>query len=109
MREPVYEMETPTLFTTAQVSQEPQFVDSSTHAQVSPLPSPATSSSSSGELHIYRERHKLINRTNGTTDFVTKILTTMATTGATATAIVHPGATAATITINAAATQLLLG
>ena len=53
--EPVCEMQTPALFTMAQSSPQPQSVDTVNYARVNPLPSPATSSSSSGELHLYIE------------------------------------------------------
>ena len=51
--ETVYEMQTPALFTMAQFSPQPQPVDTENFASVNPLPSPATSSWSSGELHLY--------------------------------------------------------
>ena len=51
--EPVCEMQTLALFTMAQSSLQPQSVDTANYALVNPLPSPATSSSSSGELHLY--------------------------------------------------------
>ena len=51
--EPVCEMQTPALFTMAQSSPQPQSVDTTMSARVNPLPSPATSSSSSGELRLY--------------------------------------------------------
>ena len=47
--EPVCEMQTPALFTTAQSSPQPQSVDTANYARVNPLPSPATSSSSSSQ------------------------------------------------------------
>ena len=53
--EPVCEMKTPGLFTMAQNSPKPQTVDTPNYARVNPLPSPATSSSSSGELHLYTD------------------------------------------------------
>ena len=46
-------MQTQALFTMAQSSPQPQSVDTDNYARVNPLPSPATSSSSSGELHQY--------------------------------------------------------
>ena len=51
--ETVYEMQTPALFTMAQPSPQPQSVDTANFASVNPMPSPATSSWSSGELHLY--------------------------------------------------------
>ena len=51
--EPVCEMQTPALFTMAQTSRQPQSVDTANYAWVNPLVSPTTSSSSSGELHLY--------------------------------------------------------
>ena len=51
--EPVCEMQTPALFTMAQSSRQPQSLDIANYARVNPLPSLATSSSSSGELHLY--------------------------------------------------------
>ena len=51
--EPVCEMQTPALFTMAQSSPQPQSVDTGNYARVNPLPSTATSSSSSGELHLF--------------------------------------------------------
>ena len=51
--EPVCEMQTPALFTMAQSSPQSQSVDTLMYARVNPLPSPATSSSSSGELRLY--------------------------------------------------------
>ena len=53
--EPVCEMQTPALFTMAQSSPQPQSVDTANFARVNPLPSPARSSSSYGELHLYIE------------------------------------------------------
>ena len=50
---PVCEMQTPALFTMAQTSPQPQSVDTANYAQVNTLPSPATSFSSLGELHLY--------------------------------------------------------
>ena len=50
---PVCEMQTPDLFTVAQSSPQPRSVDTANYARVNPLPSPATSSSSSGERHLY--------------------------------------------------------
>ena len=50
--EPVCKMQTPALFTMAQASPQPQSVDTANYARVTPLPSAATSSSSSGELHL---------------------------------------------------------
>ena len=49
----VREMQTPALFTMAQSSLQPQSVDTANYARVNTPPSPATSSSSSGELHLY--------------------------------------------------------
>ena len=51
--EPVCEMQTPNLLTMAQTSPQPQCVDTTNYARVNPLPSRATTSSSSGELHLY--------------------------------------------------------
>ena len=51
--EPVCEIQTPALFTMAQTTPQPQSVDTANYARVNPLSSPATSSSSSGELHLY--------------------------------------------------------
>ena len=51
--EPVCEMQTPALFTMAQSSPQPQSLDTANYAWMNPLPSTATSSSSSGELHLY--------------------------------------------------------
>ena len=51
--EPVCEMQTAALFTMAQTSPQSQSVDTANYARVNPLPSPATFSSSSGELHLY--------------------------------------------------------
>ena len=52
--EPVCEMQTPAaLFTLTQSSPQPESVDTANYARVNPLPSPATYSSSSGELHLY--------------------------------------------------------
>ena len=51
--EPVCEMQTPALFTMAQSSPQPHSVVTASYARVNPLPSPATSSLSSGELHLY--------------------------------------------------------
>ena len=53
MPEPVCEMQTQALFTMAQSSPQLQFVDTASYAPVNPLPSPVTSSSSSGELQLY--------------------------------------------------------
>ena len=53
--EPVCKMQTPALFTMAQSSPQPQSVDTENYARVNRLPSTATSSSSSGELHLYIE------------------------------------------------------
>ena len=53
--EPVCEMQTPALFRMAQSSPQPESVDIANYARVNPLPSPATCSSSSGELHLYIE------------------------------------------------------
>ena len=50
---PVCEMQTPALFTMVQTSPQPQSVDTANYARVNPLPSPATSSSSSDKLHLY--------------------------------------------------------
>ena len=51
--EPVCEMQTPDLYRMAQSSPQPQSVDTANFARVNPVPSPATtSSSSSGELHL---------------------------------------------------------
>ena len=52
MPEPVCEMQTPALFTMAQSSPQPHSVDTANYVRVNPLPSPATSSSSSDELHL---------------------------------------------------------
>ena len=52
--EPVCEMHTPALFTMAQFSPQPQSVDTANY-WLHPLPSTATSSSSSGELPLYFE------------------------------------------------------
>ena len=52
--EPVCEMQTPALFTMAQSS--PQSVDTANYARLNPLPSPANSSSSSGEIHLYSQK-----------------------------------------------------
>ena len=49
----VCKMQTPALFTMGKSSPRPQSVDTANIARVNPLPSPATSSSSSGELHLY--------------------------------------------------------
>ena len=57
--EPVCETQTPALFTMAQTSPQPQSVDTANYARVNPLPSPATSSSSSGELHLYIDSDKI--------------------------------------------------
>ena len=46
-------MQTPALFTMAQSSPQPKSVDTANYVWVNPLPSPATSSSSAGELHLY--------------------------------------------------------
>ena len=43
----------PPLFTMPQSSSESQSVDTANYARVNPLPSPATSSSSSAEFHLY--------------------------------------------------------
>ena len=51
--EPVSEMQTLALFTMAQTSLHQQSVDAAKYARVNPLPSPATSSSSSGKFHLY--------------------------------------------------------
>ena len=51
--EPVCEMQTPALFTMAQSCPQPQSVDTINYARENQLPSPATSSSSSGELHLH--------------------------------------------------------
>ena len=51
--ETVCEKQTPAIFTIAQSSQQPQSVDTANYARVSPLPSPATFSSSSGGHHLY--------------------------------------------------------
>ena len=51
--EPVFNMQTQALFTMAQTSPQPQSVDTAKYARVNPLHSPATSSSSSGELQLY--------------------------------------------------------
>ena len=48
---------------------------------------------------IHWERHKLTNSTNGTTDSVTRTLATSERVGATATALLYSGATAATISV----------
>ena len=53
--EPVCVMQTPALFMMAQSSPQPQSVDTANYARVNPLPSPVTSSSSSGEHHLYIE------------------------------------------------------
>ena len=53
--EPVCEIQTPALFSMAQSSPQPQSVDTANYARVNSLPSPATSSSSSGELRLYIE------------------------------------------------------
>ena len=53
--ERVWEMQTPALFTMAQCSPQPQSMDAANYARVNPLLSPATSSSSSGELHLFIE------------------------------------------------------
>ena len=45
-------MQTPALFTMAQSSPQPQSVDMANYVRVNPLPSTATSSSSSGEIHL---------------------------------------------------------
>ena len=50
---PVCEMQTPSLFTIAQSSPQPQSVDTANYARVNPLLLPASSSSSSVELHLY--------------------------------------------------------
>ena len=50
--EPVCKKQTPALFTMAQSFPQPQSVDTINYARVNPLPSPATSSSSSGKLHL---------------------------------------------------------
>ena len=50
---PVCEMQTPAFFTMAQPSPHPKFVDTANYARVNPMPSSATSSSSSDELHLY--------------------------------------------------------
>ena len=46
-------MQTQTLFMMAQSSPHPQSVNTAIYARVNPLLSSATSSSSSGELHLY--------------------------------------------------------
>ena len=51
--EPVCEMLTPALFKMAQSSSQPQSVDTTNYRRGNPLPSSATSSSSSGELNLY--------------------------------------------------------
>ena len=51
--EPIYETQTPALFTMAYTSPQPQSVDTANYAQVNTLPSTATSSSCSGELYLY--------------------------------------------------------
>ena len=53
--ESVCEMQTPALFTMVQTSPEPQTLDTANYKRVNPLPSPATPSSSSSELHLYFE------------------------------------------------------
>ena len=55
MPESVCEMQTQALFKMAQSSPQPQSVDTANYARVSSLPSLATSSSSSGELHLYKD------------------------------------------------------
>ena len=52
---PVCEKQTPALFTMAQSYPQPQSVDTVNYARVNPLSLPATSSSSSGELHLYTD------------------------------------------------------
>ena len=56
--ESVCEMQTPALFSMAQASPQPQSVDTANCALVDPLPSVATSSSSSGEHHLYIDSGK---------------------------------------------------
>ena len=51
--EPVCEKQTPALFTVAQSSPQPESVETANYARMNPLPSSATSSSSSGKLHLY--------------------------------------------------------
>ena len=51
--EQVCKMQTPALFSISQAFAKTQSVDSATYARVNPLPSPATSSSSSGEVQLY--------------------------------------------------------
>ena len=51
--EPVCDMQTPALFTMAQYFPQPQSVDTANYARMNPLPSTATSSSSSGKFHLY--------------------------------------------------------
>ena len=55
----VCEMKTPAFFKIAQSSPQPQSMDTADYARVNPLPSPATSSFSSGELDLYIEVHHL--------------------------------------------------
>ena len=49
----VCKMQTPALFMMAQSLPQPQSVDTANYARLNPLPSPATSSYSSRELHLY--------------------------------------------------------
>ena len=56
--EPVCEIQSPALVTMAQPSPQPQSVDSATHVRRNQLPSLATSSSSSGELHSFIASNK---------------------------------------------------
>ena len=51
--EPVCEIQTPAVFTMAQSYPQPHSVDTANYARLNPLPSPATSSSSSGDLNLY--------------------------------------------------------
>ena len=51
--EPICEIQTPAPFTMAHSSPQPLSVDTAYFARANPLPSPASSSSSSGELHQY--------------------------------------------------------
>ena len=53
MPEPVCEMQTPALIKRVQSTPQPQSVDTANYARMNSLPSPATSSASSGELHLY--------------------------------------------------------
>ena len=51
--EPVCKTQTPALFKMAQSSPQPQPLDTANYVRLNPLPSPAASSSSLGELHLY--------------------------------------------------------